>query len=37
MEAVDAFMNEKIKDTYIVIDPLFKECEFARDAWNKKK
>ena len=37
MEAVDAFMNEKIKDTYIIIDPLFKECEFARDAWNKKK
>ena len=37
MEAVDAFMNQKIKDTYIIIDPLFKECEFARDAWNKKK
>ena len=37
MEAVDAFMDQKIKDTYIIIDPLFKECEFARDAWNKKK
>lgn len=37
MEAIDAFLEEKIKDTYIIIDPLFKECEFARDAWNKKK
>jgi peptidyl-prolyl cis-trans isomerase SurA len=37
MEAVDAFMDQKIKDTYIIIDPLFKECEFAREAWNKKK
>ena len=37
MEAVDAFMEEKIKSTYIVIDPMFKECEFARDAWNKRK
>ena len=37
MEAVDAFLDEKIKDTYIVIDPLFKECEFSRDAWNKRK
>ena len=37
MEAVDAFMNQKIKNTYIVIDPMFKECEFARDAWNKRK
>ena len=37
MEAVDAFMEEKIKNTYIVIDPMFKECEFARDAWNKRK
>lgn len=37
MEAVDAFLAEKIKDTYIVIDPMFKECDFARDAWNKRK
>lgn len=37
MEAVDAFLDRKIKDTYIIIDPMFKECEFARDAWNKKK
>ena len=37
MEAVNAFLDQKIKDTYIVIDPMFKECEFARDAWNKRK
>ena len=37
IKAVDEFLNQKIKDTYIVIDPLFKECDFSRDAWNKKK
>ena len=37
MEAVDKFLEEKIKSTYIVIDPLFSECEFSRDAWNKRK
>ena len=36
-EAIDAFLEEKIKETYIVIDPMFGECEFARDAWNKRK
>jgi len=36
-EAVDAFLEQKIKDTYIVIDPLFGECEFSREAWNKRK
>ena len=37
MEAVDAFLNGKIKDTYIVIDPLFAECDFTREAWNARK
>jgi len=37
MEAVDKFLEEKIKSTYIVIDPLFAECEFSRDAWNQRK
>ena len=37
MEAVDKFLEEKIKTTYIVIDPLFKECEFSREAWNLRK
>ena len=35
--AVDAFLEGKIKDTYIVIDPLFAECEFSREAWNTRK
>ena len=37
MEAVDAFLDKKIKDTYIVIDPLFAECDFSREAWNARK
>jgi peptidyl-prolyl cis-trans isomerase SurA len=36
-EAIDEFLNQRIKDTYIIIDPLFKECDFSREAWNKKK
>ena len=36
-EAVDKFLEEKIKTTYIVIDPLFKECEFSRQVWNERK
>ena len=37
VEAVDEFLSAKAKDTYIVIDPLFKECEFSRETWNQKK
>ncbi len=37
MEAVDKFLEDKIKNTYIVIDPLMRECEFSREAWNKRK
>ena len=37
VEAVDAFLDKKIKSTYIVIDPLFAECEFSREAWNARK
>ncbi len=37
MEAVDAFLDEKVKTTYIVIDPMFKECEFSRESWNTRK
>ena len=37
VKAVDDFLNQKIKETYIIIDPLFKECDFSREAWNKKK
>ena len=37
MEAVDAFLEDKIKTTYIIIDPMFKECEFSREIWNQRK
>ena len=30
IEAIDAFIDGKIKSTYIVIDPLFGECEPSR-------
>jgi peptidyl-prolyl cis-trans isomerase SurA len=33
--AVDKFILEKQKSTYIVIDPLFKECNFMREGWVK--
>ena len=36
-EAVDKFLASKIKSTYIIIDPLFAECEFTREEWNSKK
>lgn len=35
-EAIDDFINSKIKTTYIVIDPLFKDCVFERDGWKDK-
>ena len=33
-EAIDAFLADKIKNTYIVIDPLFADCEFSRADWK---
>ena len=36
MEAIDKFLNDKIKTTYIVIDPLFKDCDFERKGWAAK-
>lgn len=33
--AIDQFINGKIKTTYIIIDPLFKNCDFSRGGWNK--
>ncbi len=34
-DAIDEFIDNKIKTTYIIIDPLFKDCDFSRDGWNK--
>jgi peptidyl-prolyl cis-trans isomerase SurA len=36
MKAIDDFINSKIKVTYIVIDPIFKDCNFSRDGWATK-
>ena len=35
-EAIDKFITEKIKTTYIIIDPLFKDCVFEREGWSEK-
>ena len=36
MSAIDEFLEKKIKDTYIVIDPMFKDCAFQRAIWETK-
>ncbi len=35
-EAINDFISQKIKETYIVIDPMFSDCEFSRDGWSEK-
>lgn len=35
-EAIETFIDEKIKSTLIIIDPLFKDCEFEREGWSEK-
>ena len=35
MKAIDKFIEEKQKSTYIVIDPLFRGCDFQREGWIK--
>jgi peptidyl-prolyl cis-trans isomerase SurA len=34
-DVVERFITEKQKSTYIVIDPLFRECSFQRSGWVK--
>ena len=34
--AIDAFLDDKIDTSYIIIDPLFGDCEFSRKGWSKK-
>ena len=36
MKAINDFIDSKIKITYIVIDPLFGDCDFEREAWREK-
>ena len=35
-KAINDFIDSKIKVTYIVIDPLFGDCDFEREAWREK-
>ncbi|MBO4263696.1 MAG: peptidylprolyl isomerase [Bacteroidales bacterium] len=35
-ETVDSFVDEKIKVTYIRIDPMFRDCAFTRAGWKEK-
>ena len=35
-EAINKFVDEKIDSSYIIIDPLYKDCEFSRPGWSKK-
>ena len=36
MDAINSFIEEKIRTTYIIIDPLFKDCDFEREGWAEK-
>ncbi len=35
-EAIEEFINSKIKSTLIIIDPLFKDCSFEHEGWAEK-
>ena len=35
MDAVDAFIKEKQKKNLIIIDDMFKKCDFEREGWFK--
>ena len=35
-KAINDFIESKINSTYIVIDPLFGDCDFERDGWGEK-
>ncbi|MBR5735269.1 MAG: peptidylprolyl isomerase [Bacteroidales bacterium] len=34
-KAIDQFIDEKQKTTYVIIDPVFSGCEFTRKGWIK--
>ncbi len=36
MKAIDEFLEKKVKDTYSVIDPMYRECDFARASWKER-
>ena len=36
VEAINQFIDKKISETHIVIDPMFKDCDFSRAGWAEK-
>ena len=36
MDALNKFIDDKIASTYIVIDPMFSDCDFSRKEWVQK-
>ncbi len=34
--AINEFLDKKIETSYIIIDPLFGDCEFSRKGWSSK-
>ena len=34
--SIDEFLDKKISETYIVIDPIFGDCDFSRKGWAEK-
>ena len=36
MDAINKFIEDKIRTTYIIIDPMFKDCDFEHDGWAEK-
>lgn len=36
IKAIDDFIKSKIKSTYVVIDPIFKDCDFENPEWLEK-
>ena len=35
-DAIEDFIKSKIESTLIIIDPLFKDCDFEREGWSEK-
>lgn len=35
-DAINDFIDSKIKSTYIVLDPMFQDCVFEREGWYEK-
>ena len=35
-EAIDQFIDKKIAETYIIIDPMFASCKFRSRGWSEK-